>query len=79
MTRFFSSAPYASAGPNPTDEHNRCDLKPGTPRMSGKALFLVCPRLSLPLYVVCFGLPRFAWQNGFPTRRPGPIAGAGSV
>jgi hypothetical protein len=42
-------------GPKPTEEHNRCELKPGTPRVSGKALFLVCPLPRLHLYVVCFG------------------------
>jgi hypothetical protein len=52
MTRFFSSAPCASAGPKPTEEPNRCELKPGKPRASGKALFLVCPLARLPLYVV---------------------------
>jgi hypothetical protein len=40
-------------GPKPTEEHNRCELKPGTPRASGKALFMVCPLTRLPLYVVC--------------------------
>jgi hypothetical protein len=67
----FSSAPCASAGHNPTDEHNRCELKPGTPETSGKALFLVSLLQSLPLYVVYFGLLRLALRN--------PVSEAGSA
>ena len=69
MARSFSSAPGASAGPNLTDEPNRCELKPGTPEPSGKALFLVCLLQSLPLYVVYFGLPHLGFpKEGKPTR-----------
>jgi hypothetical protein len=66
MTRFFSSAPCASAGPNPTDEPNRWELKPGTPGTSGKAPFLVSLLRRLPLYVVYFGLLRLALPNPVP-------------
>ncbi len=52
------------AGPKPIDEPNRCDLKDGTPKTSGKALFVVSLLQGLPLYVGYFGLPCFA----LPTR-----------
>jgi hypothetical protein len=52
MTRFFSSAPGASAVQKPTEDHNRRELKPGTLGTPGKALFLVSLLQSLPLYVV---------------------------
>jgi hypothetical protein len=68
----LSWAPCASAGPKPTDEHNRCKLKPGTPKRSGKALFLVSLLGRLPLQVVYFGLPRLALPN------PVPEAGVGT-
>ena len=62
----LSWAPCAFAGPKPTDEHNRCKLKPGTPKRSGKALSLVSLLGSLPLQVVYFGLPRLALPNSVP-------------
>lgn len=66
MTRFFSSAPGASAVQKPTEDHNRRELKPGTLGTPGKALFLVSLLQSLPLYVVSFGLLRLALPNSVP-------------
>jgi hypothetical protein len=63
-----------SPGPKPTDEHNRCELKPGTPRRSKNALSLVCLLQSLPPYVVYFGLPRFAVPKPVPEAVPGRSA-----
>jgi hypothetical protein len=61
-------------GPKPTDQHNRCELKPGTPRRSKNALSLVCLLQSLPPYVVYFGLPRFAVPKPVPEAVPGRSA-----
>jgi hypothetical protein len=50
----------------PTDEGNRCDLEPVTPKTGEKALSLVSLARRLPLYVVYFGLTRFALPNPLP-------------
>jgi hypothetical protein len=55
-----------TVGPKPTDEPNRCDLRPVAPGTPEKALLLVSLLPSLPLYVVYFGVPRFALPNQFP-------------
>ena len=46
-------------GGKPIGEHNRCELRPGTPKTPTKALLLVVLMMALPLYVVCFGWPGF--------------------
>ena len=53
-----------TAGQKPTGEPNRCNVRARNAKNVRKALFMVALLQSLPLYVVYFGLPRFA----LPTR-----------
>ena len=52
--------------PKPTDRHNRCKLKAGTPKTRGKALYLVSRLRSPALWVVYFGVRRFESPKPFP-------------
>jgi hypothetical protein len=55
--------------PKPKDEHNLCELKPGTPRRPGKPISPVPLLGSLPLQPVYFGLPHLALPNPAPAGR----------
>ncbi len=52
--------------PKPTDGHNRCDLKPGTPETIGKAPSLVSRLRSPTPQVVYMGMRRFESPKPFP-------------
>jgi hypothetical protein len=56
--RFFLGA-IRIPGQKPSGEHNRCELRPGTPKTPARALPLVVLMMASPLYVVCFGWPCF--------------------